>query len=193
MELNINLLAPQKKTKLTKMVNFLFVKNILELTIFTFAVIAVALLWNWLILQEEFSNLAQSSMLVSRNHSSYNKEIREINRVIRDLTASSREFTVLSDKLLEIAASLPPDIKLNAVSINRRDNTFSVSGVAATRGGLLNYQTILNQMTWTEPVSTPSSQLFQKENINFQFTGKLKGVLPVKKDTAPKPAAAAND
>ena len=55
-----------------------------------------------------------------------------------------------------------------------RVQTLVITGTALTRSALLRYQDTLNGISWITQVETPASQLFQKENINFEFRAKLK-------------------
>ena len=58
--------------------------------------------------------------------------------------------------------------------MDRRTQTLVLSGTALTRSALLHYQDVLNGISWITQVETPASQLFQKDNINFEFRAKLK-------------------
>lgn len=171
---NLNLLSPFKKERLEKLVRFIFIKNILETALFIFALAAIALLWSWLLLVDEFNSLSQSSLIVNRTYSAYNQQIKQVNRLIRDINLASDSYLPLSLKILEFAKKLPPDIKLSAIELDRRAGTLILSGTAATRDGFLNWQETLRGVDWLMGVEIPASQLFQKENVGFQIKARLK-------------------
>lgn len=174
----INLLSKEKRKRLEHLTKFIFVRDILEIVLLVYTVLAIALLLSWIVLQENFNNLAGSSVLVNREYSKYNQEIRQVNSNIRDLNQAAKYYTPLSPKLSEIINTLPKDIKINSFELDQTQSRIILSGTAITRDALLNYQKILKQISWLENIETPTSQLFQKENINFEVKAKITG-LPI--------------
>jgi len=182
----INLLSKQKRGRLEHLTKFIFVRDILEIVLLIYTMLAITLLWSWIVLQEDFNNLAESSTLVNREYSRYNQEIRDVNSLIRNLNKTSQIYLPLAPKLSEIIQGLPKDIKLNAINIDRNLNNVTFSGTALTRDALLEYQEQIKKIGWLEKFETPASQLFQKENINFEMRAKLKNVEPLKPQTQPR-------
>ncbi len=171
----INLLSKEKRGRLDHLTKFIFVRDILEIILLVYTILAITLLWSWLVLQENFNSLAESSVLVNREYSKYNQEIKQVNGEIRNFNQVAKYYTPLSPKLAEIIEALPKDIKIGSFEIDRALNKMTLSGTALTRDALLNYQKILKQITWLENIETPTSQLFQKENINFEVKAKING------------------
>jgi|GEM_PF-573687 len=178
----LNLLSKEKRGRLEHLTKFIFIRDILEMVLLIYTVLAMVLLWSWIVLQEDSNNLAESSTLVNREYSKYNQAIREVNSDIKNLNSISQYYLPISPKLSEVINILPKDIKINALNIDRLQNNITLSGTALTREALLNYQEVLKKITWLENITTPTSQLFQKENISFEVKAKLKG-LP---ESAPK-------
>lgn len=173
----INLLSKDKRTRLEHLTKFIFVRDILEIVLLVYAVLAIILVWSWMVLQEDFNNLAESSVLVNREYSKYNQEIKQVNTTIRNFNQASKYYLPISPKLSEIINSLPKEIKLSFLEFDRTQNKITLSGVALTRDALLQYQTILKSTPWLENIETPTSQLFQKENISFEVKANTKGLL----------------
>ena len=98
----------------------------------------------------------------------------------KNIIISAEDFMPFTPKILEIAAALPPNIKLIGLDINRVNNTISLSGTAATRAALLNFQKVIRDIGWINGITAPNSQLFQKENINFEIHGNLVGLPTLK-------------
>ncbi|MFH1291678.1 MAG: hypothetical protein ABIH87_00560 [bacterium] len=178
--ISINLLPPDKKKKLKFITNFIFSKVILELIIFASCLISIILIWTWVILQESFADLASASSSINREYLIYNKEIKKINQMVKNIDKSSDGFQVASPKIIELSKNLPTGIKLNSVYIDYQNQTLSIEGTSKTRDGLLNYQQILRDTEWIGQVDTPVSKLFQKTDINFEFKTKLKNTAKTK-------------
>lgn len=176
MEININLLPVAKKNRLDYIVNFLLVKNALEIVVLIGALLAGLMVWSWLFLQENYTSLAQTAALVDREYSGQNQEIKNINLLTKNINLSNKNLAPLSPRIKEFAAILPVDIKINYINLDRQAQTLVINGAAKTRNALLNFQSVLNKITWINQVETPASQLFQKENINFEFKTKLKNL-----------------
>lgn len=174
MILNLNLLSPNKKNRNEHVIRFLFIKNMLEISLFVAAIVAIALLLSWMVLQEDFNNLSSSSILVNQGFSSYNQEVRKINQITHSVVTSGQNFQPIASDLLELANTMPTGIKLSTLDLDRPNLKMTLSGVAKSRDDLLNYQEKIKEISWVDKIDTPASQLFQKENIDFGFTITLK-------------------
>lgn len=172
----INLLPDRKKDGLEKLIKFLFCKEILEVILLVMAFLSMTLLWGWIILEDHFSSLSQSALLVNKEFSQYNQEVRKINFTIKTLNASSQGFNPLTPKIVEFINKLPADIKLNSLNFSRETGTFEISGVSKTREALIAFQTLLQSFDWLDQVESPTSQLFQKQDINFDIKAKTKNI-----------------
>jgi len=169
MNLRLNLLPPRKKRKFEYAVNFLFAKDLLELIIFFSAIITTALIWSWIMAQDEFISVASSTALVEREYATYNQDIKNANRLIRNIGFADRGYMLLTPKITELMLNLPNNIRLNSLQFDRRAKTITISGTALTRNALLDYAAALRKIPWLGNIETPASELFQKENINFEF------------------------
>ena len=178
----INLLPPDKKELIKKLVKFIFFKEMLEITLLVTSFLSIVLLWSWFFIQNQYNDLTQSALLINNKYSNYNQEIKKINTAIKQFDSANKNFSPLTPKILELVEKLPSDIKINSLSIDRQKNTLSISGVAKTREALLSYQTLLKNYYWLESIQTPTSQLFQKENVNFEIKATTKN-LTIPKET----------
>ena len=188
MIIDLNLLPPEHKTKLNRLIQILFAKNILEFIAVALCLFATMLLWSWMALVQQFNDLSESALLIGRDYTNYNQEVRKVNNICRSINESSADFYPLIPKILEVANSLPDTIHLNSVSINRQDNQFKISGTASTRNELLTYQEQLGQTTWLKTASMPTAQLLQKENINFEYQTTLVGLPKLRALETPRPS-----
>jgi Tfp pilus assembly protein PilN len=182
MNIRLNLLPVAKKNRLEYIINFLLIKDILEVVIITSSILGAILLWSWIFLQNDFISLAESAAEVNREYYSYNQDVKSINNVIKNINLANQNFIPITPKAMDLINSLPNDIKINSIQVDRRAQTLVIDGTALTRAALLNYQDVLNNIPWITQVETPASQLFQKDNVNFEFKTKLKN-LSLKNDS----------
>lgn len=181
MSLHLNLLPPEKKKNFVTLARFLFIKEMLELLIFTVALLAIMYLFAWWTVTQAMSDAVASSLLVSRSAPPPNEDIRNLNNQTKSVIAAGQEYYPITPKVMEIINTLPPDIKLSGFSINRESNTVIISGTAATRDAMLEYQKVVGTIEWIKGVTIPKSQLLQKENINFEIQGNINGFPALKK------------
>ena len=172
----INLLPERKKESLEKLIKFLFCKEILEVVLLVSAFLSMTLLWGWIILEDHFTALSQSALSVNKEFSRYNQEVKRINYTIKNLNATRLGFSPLTPKIIDFINKLPSDIKLNSLDINRSTGTFQISGVAKTRDGLISFQTLLQKLDWIHQIQSPTSQLFQKQDIGFDIRARIKNI-----------------
>ena len=170
----INLLSTEKKKRLENLVKFIFLKELVEIILLISAFLSIVLLLSQSVLQREFNDLSQSATLVSREFSHYNQEIRKINSVIKNFNTAGKNYSPLTEKILEFIQKTPADIKISSLNIDQTAGTVIIAGTAKTRASLLNYQDSLKKYSWVLGVQTPVSQLFQKENVSFQINAQIK-------------------
>lgn len=181
MSLRLNLLSQDKKKNIISMTRYLFIKEMLELVIFTLTLLAIMYLFAWWVVTEAMRDAVLSSLLINREPPQVNAEVREINKLSRDVITSGQDFYPLTPKILDVINHLPTDVKLVGISIDRKTNSVIISGTASTRAALLAYQESVGKVSWISGITIPTSQLFQKENINFEIHGNLKGFPQMKK------------
>jgi len=193
MNLHLNLLPVAKKNRLEYIINFLLLKDVLELVIVICSILAATLIWSWIFLENDFAALAESAAAINREYYTYNQDVKNINNLTRNINLANQNFLPITPKLKELIRSLPNDIRISSLRIDRPAQTLIITGTALTRSALLNYQNILNNMSWTSQVETPASQLFQKDNINFEFKAKLKNISLKGQDKAPDKKPVVNE
>jgi Tfp pilus assembly protein PilN len=179
--LHLNLLSPDKRKKFLNLVRFIFVKELLEITILVFSFITVIHLLGLLIISQTLADLSTSTLLINREQTAVDQEVRRINSLTKSVTLSGADFTIISERLQELFAVIPSTITLQVLDIDRKNNTILITGNAESRPALLNFQQILATIPWIKNVSTPKSQLFQKENVGFEIKGSIALPSPLKK------------
>ncbi len=169
----LNLLPPDKKKHLKKMINFQFLKNIAGIFLIFSSVMGIVLLGGQWVLEDYYSQLTEHIFSISEKHSNTNNIIKEINNNLIKVEKIQKEYINWTPLILEIAKVIPPNIEISKININQK-NELTISGLANNRQALLDLQKTLEEITWLEEFTIPPAQLTEKENISFSF------VIPIK-------------
>lgn len=171
--LKLNVLSPQKKNRFTKLVHFIFFKQILEFILLTAAILAIIHLLGMYVLSQTVSDLAVSTLAVNREQLTSNREVRQINKLTKNISDSGQGYAEISPLLVSFVNQIPSTITVQLLQVDRTTNTFLLAGVASTREELLAFKEIADTVSWITNLSSPTSQLFQKEDVQFEIRGNL--------------------
>lgn len=169
----LNLLPPDKKKHLKKMINFQFLKNIAGIFLIFLSVTGIVLLGGQWVLEDYYSQLTEHIFSISEKHSNTNNIIKEINNNLIKVEKIQKEYINWTPLILEITEAIPANVKISKININQK-NELAINGLANNRQSLLDLQKTLEEITWLENFTIPPAQLTEKENINFSF------VIPIK-------------
>ena len=169
----LNLLPPDKKKRLKKMINFQFLKNIAGIFLIILSVMGIFLLGGQWVLEDYYAKLTENILSLSEKHSNTNNVIKEINNTLIKVEKIQKEYLNWTPKILEVSTLIPNDIEINKININQK-NELTITGWANNRQSLLTLQKTLGEITWLGEFNIPPAQLTEKENINFSF------VIPIK-------------
>src|SRR3989339_967385 len=114
----LNLLSPEKRQHLKNMVFFQFIKGILEVLLIIACAAGIILLGARTILENYFSDLTSTIVFIQSQHVKTNREVRDINAVIKNLYGIQKEFKPITVLIPDIAAAVPTGIVLNTLQIN---------------------------------------------------------------------------
>lgn len=170
--IKLNLLSPEKRRYLNRMLYFQFIKNALISTVFVFCVSGIALLGGQWILQEYANDVSTSFTLTVGLHESKNEQIRQINELIKNIDALQATHQLWSPLIVNFANAIPDNVVISSMFFDKEK--ILISGMALTRADLLSLQTNLNALEFVEKTDIPLSQLTERENINFSITSRLK-------------------
>lgn len=172
MNINLNLLSSEKKNRIEYILKIFLIKDIVELFLLMVAILSATLVWSWVFLENDFAKLTASAINVNRTFYSDNQETKYVNNLLKEISLATKNFSPITPKLKDLINSLPEDVKIQSLNIDNASLT--INGTALSRSSLLNYQENLNKIPWLTNLETPVSQLFQKQNIDFEFKAKLK-------------------
>lgn len=170
MTLNLNFLPDRDKKNLITTTRLCWCVNVLKITLFLIFIFnGFVFLINFL-LAEQISMLNKRNDEVSKNYFFYNQEVNNINEQLSRIIKATHNYSIITPRLSEIINTLPNEIQLkNLVLSLEKSDQILISGIAKNRETLLNYKNILEKISWVNSTELPTSQLMQKENINFNM------------------------
>lgn len=168
--IRLNLLSPQKKHHLKRMAVFIFLKNMLEISLIIVTVAGIILIGGRWFLQNYFNDLTERLVTVGNQKNDTNQRIRQVNFVIKDLSFMQQEYAPWTPMITEIANAVPAQMLVESMLLDRATNIFTFTGIAETRADLLDFQKKLQGLAFIAKVEVPLSQLTEKERIPFIIT-----------------------
>lgn len=166
----INLLSPEKRKYLRRMIYIQFTKNTLISIVFVFCLSGITLLGGQWVLQEYFNDVSSNLIATNSRHGEKNKKIKEINNILIQTDAVQQTHTDWSPIVVNLSNAIPEGIILENLSFNSATHIISINGKAGTRENLLQMQTNLNNLDFIKNVDIPLSQLTEKINITFSIS-----------------------
>ncbi len=170
----LNLLSPNKRKYLRKMLYAQFVKASLESFVFVISLVSILFLGTEWVLQTNFNNLSTSLVTNNGQEAERNNKIKKINNVLEKMTELQKTHTLWTSIMEDFTRVIPKEITLTSLNINELSGNYQLSGTAPTRDDLLKLKASLESLEYIEPVEIPLSLLTQKEDISFSLTAKLK-------------------
>lgn len=175
MTLNLDFL-PEKNKKNIKIAALIsWGINVFKISLFLLILFNGYLILMNFLLNEQVSMLAKRSDEINKNYFFYNQEVVNINEQLTHINKAASNYSILTPYLHELINTLPGNIQLKNVILDAKMSTASaISGIATDRNALLNYKEILGRIDWITHFELPTSQLIQKENINFNIVLEIK-------------------
>lgn len=172
--IRLNLLSPDKRKFLQRMIYVQFIKNTFTSIVFVFCVSGITLLGGQWVLQEYFNDVSGNLVATTSKQVEKNKKIKEVNSLINQTDIIQQVYTPWSDIIIDISNAVPNGIVLTNISLNSGNKNFVFSGNADTRDNLLEMQKNLKALSFIEDVKIPVSQLTEKENFPFTIPATYK-------------------
>lgn len=182
--ISLNLLPPEQKEKIKTSATYSFWKKFSLNFFILFIIVTIVLFFAKNILLTYKSQLAEKSANLERQSQKLNQEIKNINSELKEIQKIQKNFIKWSDFFIAFNALIPPDIRLNYLDIvsgvqNAKNKnasaefTLKLSGNAKDRDDLLLLKDNLKTSPLFSQVSSPLSNILQKENVDFTFEIKL--------------------
>jgi len=172
--ISLNLISPSQKEHLRYEYLYLYVRTI-TILLLTFTVIISALfLAARLLLQDNFADLLTTSTIVNDKNRTADHEIKDLNKNLKDVQAVQTDFVKWSTMLIGLNSAIPANIEVAYLNLEKKTKTFNLNGRALHRDDFLKLKANLSQLPYLEELASPLTNLLQRENVDFQFTAKIK-------------------
>ena len=176
--INLNLIPPEKKTKL-KEEKVIFLLKTIAFTLVIFFGLFLGLLYGTRILLDqrltkinnEISSL--ESTTANGNQSTFSSLIKEINEKIVIIKNIQSNYIKWSAYLAEFSPLIPVNISLNEITINQETCKIQIRGIASFRDDFLILKSNLENSLILDSIESPISNLIKQENINFDLSATM--------------------
>ncbi|MDP2692631.1 MAG: hypothetical protein Q8O88_03245 [bacterium] len=168
--IKINLLSPEKRKYLTRMVYVQFVKNTFISIVFVFCISGITLLGGQSVLQEYYTDVSASLALSGELHADKNKKIEAVNTIIKNVEAVQEMHNLWANKILRIGNSVPSGVILNSIILAKDKERINISGTAIDRDSLLELKENITKLEFVNDIEIPLGQLTEKEDIDFSIS-----------------------
>ena len=169
LNINLNLIDPAEKKNIQLQKIQYILKDVISIFFITSAVLGSFILISRNILEESFAEILKDTTLVRDQNQWFTKEVNQINQALQDTQTVQAGFFKWSHALVALSQTVPNDSKLDSISISLKDNKVVLRGISRTRLSLLSFKETLAAQDYLKNVSSPLTNLLQKENINFEF------------------------
>ncbi len=172
--INLNLLPPTQKDYLRHEHIYLYLRSVIFIILTFSLVISGLLLGARLLLQDHFVTLVTSSNKVNNHNGPVDREIDTLNNNLTKIKSIQADFVKWSTILITVARAVPPNVQISYLNLERPNQSFTLSGEATTRDGYLKLKDNLESLPYfNHPLEAPFSTILQRENVKFDFNGKL--------------------
>ena len=125
------------------------------------------------LLEQETRTAAAEQMALGVRETSLSQEVRALNDTLQPTQTLQNSFQKWSGILPDVTDRVPEGVVLTLLSISPKPHIVTLEGTAATRENLLALQSALEESPLLSNLSTPTTDLLQRENIVFTITATL--------------------
>jgi Tfp pilus assembly protein PilN len=166
--ISLNLLSPAQKHALHARVVYAMIERLMIAFVTSLLVASIALLLIKIELTKGLSQV-QTRQILSSEYVTVNNDIRQLNQQIGRIETLQKMAVSPSALLRDLAERTPPGVRVSGLDFDVKTKSMRLNGVASLREDLLAYEEAMRASPFVETLQSPISNLFQKEDINFQF------------------------
>ncbi len=176
--LALNLLSPEEKTEVKKIKTFFIIKNASFVIVSIVLIVGTIFTFMYLILDnfsESINNQIETEKMIQEKEQVASIEgiINQLNLQLSRVQNIQGQYHEWSNFLLQFSNIVPDEITLTNLRINQISSSVLIVGTAQDRDALLSFQAELNKFPQITNVTSPLSNLAQKEAIRFEITALL--------------------
>ncbi len=170
----LNLLEPIARQQLIRERILLLLKDITAMTLIAVTVIAILLTISRAILANDLNETARRTNIITSSNQPVMQAIHNLNIVLKALNTVADEYTPWSRWLSSFASVIPAGNQISDLTLQRQERTITLRGRSAKRDNLLQFKSNLEASGLIEDISFPLSNLLLRENIDFEFSARLR-------------------
>lgn len=172
--IRLNLLSPQKRNLVERLVYVQFIRNAVEIAVILLAICGMVLTASDLVLQDHLNDLTESMVAISSRDAEKNKRLKAVNELLLETELLQARYMLWSDIAVPAADAIPRGVVLTGLTLDHPGKKWVFAGEAKTRDDLLALQKNLESLPVVASAAVPISQLTGKENLVFSITASLK-------------------
>lgn len=170
----LNVLLPEKRRNLQRMIRNEFIKSGLSAIIVVVSIIGVAFLGGRYVLETYFSQLGDNLLALNIQAQERNIQVRTVNNRVEEAARLFQVYRYWPDTIQVFSEIVPTDVYLNSLQIDMMTKQATVVGIAATRESLISYGAALRALDIVAEAEVPIAALAKPLDIEFTITMKLR-------------------
>lgn len=170
----LNLLSPTQKEYLRYEQAYLHVRTVMWLMVIFTVIVSALLLVARLMLQDNYATVLTTTTLVNEKNRAVDKDIAELNKNLKAVEGIQADFVKWSTIVLDINNAIPENIEVTFINLEQKTRVFNLHGKALKRDDFLILKQSLETLPYFEELSSPLTNLLLKENVTFEFSGKIR-------------------
>lgn len=171
---SLNLLPASQKKRLAKERTFLIAHTVIGAILIAVTGSAMILTMARITLINQYNKIKHDTTLVNVEHLLLENNIDDLNRKITITDKVQANFSKWSAILLDLGGQAPAGVTLDYLYLSRDAKSFRLNGRAIDRAALLAAKAAFEASPLVAELEAPLSNLLEKSQIEFRFTGSLK-------------------
>lgn len=166
--IRLNLLPPQQKQALRAHVIYALIERLMIVTIGSVTSAGLLMSFVGIRLAENLKQV-QARQILSTEYVAVNNDIKQLNQEIGRVETLQKMAISPSTLLRDVIERTPSSIILSGADFDVETSSMRLNGVAGRRADLLAFETAMRASPFVSRLESPISNLFLKNDINFQF------------------------
>jgi len=167
--IGLNLLSPGQKAALRARVVYAMIERLMIAFVSSMLVASILLLLIKIELTKALGQV-QTRQVLSSEYVSVNTQVRQLNQQIGRVETLQKLAVSPSQLIRDVAERTPAGVRVTGMDFDVKSKAMRLNGIANGRDDLLAYEDAMRASPFVQTLQSPISNLFQKSDINFQFT-----------------------
>lgn len=171
---SLNLLSPEERKEIRHERMFMIVRNLTGIFVSIFIFASVTMVIAKQTIKNEADQLAVQAKAVDDRSAKINAKVSAINNMLSDIEKIQKGDTDWGSHVLSIIQTIPQNISILTLDVDKETLIFTFNGTAATRADFLTMKTAFEKAKKLfKEISTPALGLTAVADIPFTFSGRL--------------------